>query len=377
MEARAGDYADCLEDGECPGDAPLAVWVEDPASGEHIWYRGVYAEAWGCAPDWLAQIYLLADYGEDGVLPAAFDHDRWAWLCSPFWDEEAGEPAMSCTGSEEPAQRGTLAEGLFGFVSGMRPAGGEGQAWRGRQYFVGSVSFSVGARISRFWAYNPGLGAISAPRVIADSNGDGVAGPGDDDWGFGSGGFGLNPRETRPDGSPMGRDWLAVATMKTATLIDGVPIYVYQASRCAEWVEEAGRQRCLRMGEPEGGWLNDGYGAWVDDARTRSLAYPLASLASTGRIDPDAPAGLVTHVAGSPALALPGFDDCTLPHRFEPDLAPFEDQPLGWGGAAALDGQTWRFDGKDEDFRLVLHTNRPRGWCGGDASGPGRSGLDL
>jgi hypothetical protein len=107
------------------------------------------------------------------------------------------------------------------------------------------------------------------------------------------------------------------------------------------------------------------------------FSYPVTTLASTGLIDPDVPGGIVTHIAGTPALANPEWDDCSLPHTFVPDVASVEDTPHDWGGEAPLDAQTWRFDGKDEDFRVVLNTNRPRGWCGGDADGPGRSALDL
>lgn len=380
VEETGGDYVACQDSASCPLEAPLAVWIDD-AVGERSWYRGVYAETWACAPDWLAPLYLMADYGDDGVLPATWDHDRWAFLCSPFWDEETGAPQVSCTGGDTPGTRGVLAEGLFGFVSALDVEGAEVQGYRGREYYVDEVHFGGGATISWWWAYPGGLAALSAPREIADTNGDGLVGVGDEDWGYGSGGFGLNPHDTRPDGSSMARDWLAVAAMKVSTTENGVPIVVAERSRCAAgaWSgpDALGRYRCSRMDAPEGDWLNDGYLPFADLEKTQTGSYPLLNLASTGLPDEDVPGGFVVHLAGSSTLALPDWEDCTLPHHFEPDLIPLEDHPLDYGGPAHQDGQSWNFDGADRpDFRVVLGTSRLRGWCGGDETGGGRSALD-
>lgn len=376
VEGNGGDYAACEADGACLDEVPLAVSITDP-EGLTTWYRGVYATAWGCAPDYPAQFYFMVDMGEDGVLPRSFDHDAWAFVCTPLFDEATGQPDVVCMGSNDPVERGTLGEGLFGYVSYIRPKGSDTLGWRGRQYYVDEVQVSA-TPISWFFASNPGLGAISAPRVIADTDGDGQVGPGDEDWGFGSGGFGLDPHQTRPDGELNARDWLAVATMKTATTIDGVPIYVYQRNRCARWEGGPdGASRCADVTAPEGDWLNDLYVAWSNTEHTRVVQYPLTTLASTGMIDPDVPGGVVTHIAGTPGLATEGWDACTLPHTIEPDLASMEDHPLDWGGSAALDAWTWRFDRTDvPDIRMALATNRARGWCGGDAGGGGRSVLD-
>lgn len=375
VEDSGGDYAGCLDEGACPVEAPLAVWVADE-DGVRTWYRSAAATGWACAPGWLAPFYLLSTMGEDGQLPRAFDHDSWAFLCTPFWDEAAGAPTMACQGSNEPGERGVLAEGLFGFVSYLRPQGEEQMGWRGRQYYVDSIQFSTGADLSWSWAYAGGLGRVSAPRVIADTNGSGGVDPGDDDYGYGAGGMGFDPHQTRPDGELMARDWLAAVTLKTATTRDGVPILPYQRSRCESWVEEGDHWRCEALGQPEDGWINDAYTTWADTDRSVAVSFPLATLASTGLPDEDVPGGLVTDIAGSPGLANPAWDDCALPHRFTPDTVRLPDLP--GQGDGALVGQSWRFDRPDgPDYRVVLNTNQARGWCGGDAEGGGRSGLDL
>ncbi|HND31249.1 MAG TPA: hypothetical protein PLA94_14700, partial [Myxococcota bacterium] len=373
VEGNGGDYAGCQAALSCPEQVPVAVWAED-GEGERHWYRGVAATGWACAPDWLVPFYLMAEMGEDGVLPLSYDHDRWAFLCTPLMDEVAGQPLTSCQGGFTPLERGVLAEGLFGFVSALDLEGYELGAWRGRQYYVDEVSFSSGASLRWFWAFAGGLGALSAPRTIVDSNGSGGPDVGDEDWGYGSGGFGLNPREFRPDGSLLARDWLAAAQLKSSTTRNGVPILVSQRSRCSRWEDPAedGSQRCLELGVPEEGWIHDAYTSHVGELVT---PFPLVTLASTGQLDADVPGGLVVHVATSSTLA--GWEDCRQPHEFVPDLISLEDQPGDWGGPAALDGQTWRFDKPDNSFRMTLSTNQDRGWCGGDASGPGRSALDL
>ena len=381
VEGNGGDYAACQADDTCPQEAALAVWVANP-DGDVVWFRSIAAQVWACAPDWIMPFYLLAETGEDGDLPDTYDHNRWAFACTPFWDEANNTSNMSCMGGFEPGDRGVLAEGLFGFVEGIAPKGDDTEGWRGREYYVDSVSFTDGAELRWWWASMPGLGALSAPNVIADTDGDGRVGPGDEDYGFGSGGFGLDPHDTRPDGESLARDWLATMTMKVSTTIDGLPIVVAQRSRCADdaWSgpDEAGSYRCGTMDAPEGGWLNDGYVTWADTDKTRAGAYPVLTLGSTGLLDPDVPGGIVVHLASSTSLAAPEWDACELPHTFAPDLAPLVDRPMDYAGPAGLDGETWRFGapGRD-DFRVVLGTNRARGWCGGDADGGGRSALDF
>jgi hypothetical protein len=178
----------------------------------------------------------------------------------------------------------------------------------------------------------------------------------------------------------MARDWLATAVMKTASTHNGTPFVIAQRSRCAAWdgPGDDGSYRCTRQGRPEGGWLNDVNVAWLDADRTRPYDFPLTTLASTGRMDPDVPGGFVVQISGSTSLANPDWDDCTLPDTFVPDRAPYEDLPTGWDGPTSLEGQTWDFDAHEaEDYRVVFNTNQTRGWCGGTAEGGGRSGLDL
>ena len=44
-------------------------------------------------------------------------------MCTPFWSEDEQAVVTTCMGSEEPAGRGVLAEGLFGYVGYVRPKG--------------------------------------------------------------------------------------------------------------------------------------------------------------------------------------------------------------------------------------------------------------
>ena len=370
------DYAACQATEACPEEANLAVWVYD-SEGEKVWYRGAISSAWACAPDLLAPFYYLVDIGEDDPLPDTFDHSGWAGVCTPFWDEATEQPQVFCTGAFDPSQTSVVAEGLFGYVGYLRPEGSDVTSWRGRQYYVEAIELDNGGYIDSFWASNPGLGAVSATRVIADTDGDGAVSTGDLDYGYGSGGFGFNPRDTRPDGESMARDWVAAMTVKTATTIDGVSILPFQSSRCADWEATGEGYRCAQLGAPTEGWINDLYVTWSDDEQTRSVSYPLVTLASTGLLDPDIPGGIVTHIAGTPALAGPDWEACTLPHTFTPDRSPIEDTPMDYGGASALDATTWNFAGHtDEDFRVVLATNRARAWCGAGEDGEGRSALD-
>ena len=87
----------------------------------------------------------------------------------------------------------------------------------------------------------------------------------------------------------------------------------------------------------------------------------MLTLASTGLPDPDDPTGISVHVAGSPGYEQ--FERHAFPHRFEPDLVPYDLAPedSGWEGAGPLTGHTYRF-GKDPDWdiRVVMGATQHR-----------------
>lgn len=62
VEKGGGDYEGCETSGECLPEVPLAVWTLD-GEGQKKWYRGVAATVWACAPDYLAPLYIMAEYG--------------------------------------------------------------------------------------------------------------------------------------------------------------------------------------------------------------------------------------------------------------------------------------------------------------------------
>lgn len=144
-------------------------------------------------------------------------------------------------------------------------------------------------------------------------------------------------------------------------------------TRCADgaWddLDGDGSFRCTRPEAPAGGWLGDlAHFRWDPDAGYR-YPMPVVTLGSTGLPDPDIPGGVVVHVASTPILGDPDWEGCTWDDTFAPDRAVLPDTPLDYTGAGSLTADTWRFGGHPEaDLRLLLYTNRTRGYCSDGAA---------
>ena len=379
LESGGGDYAACVDDGACLEEAVTTSWTE--IDGEKVWARTALGYAWACAPDIPAVTYLMADISDDGALPEPWDHAAWLYFCTAYWDDQAGEPAFGCQSGDGGAALGdAVGAGVVGRVNHIRPEGEEGAPYYNRLYYSAKASVLGVGSITRFWASVPGAGQISVERTEDTSfRGDFADEPVGQQ---GIVGWGLNPYELRPDGADpsvlddtLARDWLATLTLKTATTIDGILINTYNHNRCLQWEgpNDDGVSRCVAMAPPDFAWDEDARSHWWQRLDTpgdwsngpsQVLAYPYATIGSTGLPDPGVPGGNVVEIAGSPVLADPDWDACAWPDQFVPDIAPYEAMPVDYGGDAWLWGQTYRF-GKDPDLdlRVVLNTNDTRGFC--------------
>ena len=364
-----GDVAGCQEAGECPLEAPEVVEV----AGRY-WNRAE-VEMLACAPDYVVPAVVLGDFTPEGEMPASFDVEGWAYICAPFWSEESRAVEYVCQGgsASEPAAD-TMRVGVHGLVEGMRRAPDDPPSWSHRNFYTPRVRLADGSELRWAWEAYLSLGMMVEEPVFPDVNGDGRVDAGDEDFGYGYMGWGLNPTHLRPDGSdPLAlddtyaRDWLGGIAMKTATTRTGVYITMANRSRCAEGAWEDpdgdGAWRCTDMDAPVGGYLNDGANFWWIAHGIATMALPVATLASTGLPDPDIPGGVVPWVAGSPTLADPDFDGCSWGHSFTPDRALYPDVPAEYDGPASFWGDAWRFGAHEEDVRIVLYVNEPRHYC--------------
>lgn len=375
LETNAGDFESCVDLGECPEEAATTVWVEE--DGEEVWYDEAWAYMWACAPG--HTIYTMAlvdDIPADGSLPLPFDHERWAYLCIPYWDTEYDSAQFTCfAGDGGPTKGDALLEGMLGRLNYAKPRrGGEDEEiYKNVQYWVEQIDFQAGQTINRFWGFSTGAGVFSMQSDEPDSNGNGVYDIEDENYGYGLGGWGIQPYDLRPDGTDptevndtWARDWLGAMSIKFSTTRDGIPISVANFNRCTEWETPTsdGSSRCLAMDPPTYGWMNDVQNTWVDSTFTVAYPTPITTLGSTGLPDPKIPGGVAMLIAGTPTLADPDWDDCTWPDTFVPDLAPMEDTPADFGGVASLWGQTYRFGRDDDlDLRVILNTNQARDFC--------------
>lgn len=373
LSERGGDLSACEEDGECPEEAPQETWtLED---GERVYYDIVTAYMWACAPDWSVLVVMLANVEDDGTLPETFDHENWSYLCIPYWDR--GLQYTCFAGEAGPKLGDALGEGAPSRVNGITYEGDDTPRHVGRNFYSHQLTSTSRQKIKYFWGFTPtGAGVISMPQIIPDTNDNGVTDLGDENYGFGLGGWGINPLALRPDGTDPeelddtnARDWLATYNLKFSTAINGIPIHIFRHNRCADGAWEGpfddGTYRCTRLDAPNIDWLlEDVDNTWTDSSFTQAYAMPMATIASTGLPDEDVPTGAIPQIAGSPALANEDWEGCSYPHTFTPDLAPFEDSPGVFGERASLWGHTYRF-GKDEDqdLRAVLVTNRLRDFC--------------
>lgn len=374
VEGNGGDFDACVEDEACHEEMPAVVWIDE--GGEQVWYRMGQIYIYACAPDWTVLNLFLADIGDDGSMPPAFDHAAWDYLCLPYWDEDLDDVDWTCFSGEGGPETGdTMAEGVFGRVNWMHPDGDDTTDYYTNQvYYAHSVEMKSGALLRWFWGYASGAGVFSLPPTEPDSNGNGVYDIEDENYGYSLGGWGLDPYALRPDGTDptrlddtFARDWLGIAAMKFSTTRDGIPISTANYSRCLAWSDPAddGSRWCTEQGPPVYGWQNDVQNTWWDSSFTQAYPFPIVTLGSTGLPDPDIPGGIVPLVAGTAALADPEWDDCAWPTTFVPDRAPMEDTPADFGGVADLAGDTWDFAKPDApvDLRAVLSTNQARGFC--------------
>lgn len=367
VEAGA-QVADCVAVGACAEEVPL---VADYLGQSYEWAE---TEVLACAPDVHAKLFLAAyDLGDDGSVPAAWDHTGWAWLCFVLRNERTGVIERSCIadGDGYDDLGDGVGEGVVARIQHLRPEGSSGAPHAERVAYARRLGFDDGRQTEEFLLSFGGIGQISAPLVATDCDGDGDVE--DDDWGCGYGGWGMNPTALRPDGTDpdeldhtFARDWLGAVVTKMSTTRDGVPINNINHSRCAEWAgpHDDGSYTCTVNGSPTLGWFVDNHVFWYNRAQTRVLAEPMMTLGSTGLADPQVPGGVAVHLAGTAELALPTWDGCLWPDTFVADHIRTEDIPMDWGGVASLDAHTYRF-GKDpdQDLRMVLATPQERGFC--------------
>ncbi|HNC95400.1 MAG TPA: hypothetical protein PKW90_04700 [Myxococcota bacterium] len=369
IEGNGGDLLTCQETEACPIEAPEVVAV-----GSEYWNRAE-VELLACAPDYTVTAAVLGDFGSDGSLPTPFDVEGWGYICAPFYSPDSRSVEYACQGGNvyEP-MADTLRVGVHGLVEGMRRNAGDSPSWSHRNFYTPRITLEDGSEIRSAWEAYLSLGMMVQEPAFADDNGDGQFDPRDEDFGYGYTGWGLNPMHLRPDGSDpnklddtKARDWWGGIAMKTATTMTGVPITMANRSRCADGAWEDpdgdGSFRCTKMDPPVGGYLNDGANFWWIAHGTATLAFPIATLASTGLPDADIPGGIVPWVAGSPTLADPDFDGCSWGHSFTPDRAVYPDVPADYDGPASFWGDAYRFGAHEDDIRILLYVNIKRDYC--------------
>ncbi len=364
VEGSLGDIVACQEVGRCDVEAPVLE-----SRGADLWHR-FEGTLLTCAPDWTVPAYVLAHADESGAPPDPFDYDGWGYICAPFWDDYSGDVTYVCQGGSD-----TMRLGASGLVEGMREEGDETPWYRHRGFYTPRIELEGGIDIRFGWeAYTSG-GVVAYPVDPPDSNGDGVVDAGDDYYGYQYGSWGLNPLQTRPDGTDpaalddtFARDWFGALAVKTATTRNGVSILMANHSRCADdaWedLDGDGTFRCTRTEDPVAGWLGDlPHFPWDWDAGY-SYPMPVVTLGSTGLPDPSIPGGIVPWVASTPTLGDPEWDGCTWNNTFVPDRAPLPDTPLDYTGVGSIQADTWRFGGHpDTDLRILLYTNLTRDYC--------------
>lgn len=343
-----GDHGRCVEAGLCRVE--MARSVQTTIDGRPAWADVVRAPTLACAPNFMTEtVYLTRDLGDDNQPPGPFDHKVIEHLCFEFWHEPSGGTRLHCA-QRPPEYNGVIhfaiADMLIARVKWIRRPGEDSTPYFHRLALPRSMEIDGMSFV----------GAPLYPGTLAEVSET----PG---WGY-------EPYRNRPDGESLARDYLAVIALKTATTINGVPIFVYNQNLCGddEWrgPDAKGRYFCRLAdpgpdGPPEG-WNYD----WT--AQTRRLdpvdlqIFPLVTLGSTGRFDPNIPGGHIPHVLGTESLANPNWDNCAWPEMFTPDELANQDgvgfDPLTYTA------QTYRF-GKDPnlDIRVVLATNWRRGFC--------------
>lgn len=362
-----GDYPACVDAGSCEEEVQAHIWLEQDGEGDYYdWYT---TTVWACAPDEIVLASVFAKNQEDGSLPEPWDHEGWAMMCPRYWNDDVDGPWWYCpTQADGLRHGGTMAGGVGDYVDYLRPEGSDVEGWKNLIYYADMMEVS-GNELTWGWAHNPGSGAVSNEYDLADTNGDGAIDDQDACFGFGCGySFGLDPRESRPDGESQVRDWLGTVVMKASTTINGISISVANHNRCAAdaWKQAPdGSFHCTRTEAPERDWLEDG--EVYLSASGATVNFGATTLASTGLPDPAIPGGYVIHIAGGPVLADQDWEDCALPNQFVPDTTQVPESPGDWDGPQGLTVQTVRFDpdggAPDQQLRVALNTNMYRGWC--------------
>jgi hypothetical protein len=345
-------WSACVDAGSCAEAAPWAWTWTDASGATEVVQTGV-SYTMACAPDWVLRVFVVWRANEAGAVPGPFDTDAWVGMCVPF-TLETGELYTGCAGESalQTGEEQTLGAGAPLRIASIRRSGEDTLGWWERTAYARSVHLDIGRTFRTFWASGSGgLGPVSAP--------------------LDRGGWGLPPRELRPDGDDaddpfdtFAVDWVAAATLKASTRRGGVLVTAENHSRCLEgaWVgpDDAGQHRCTEMGAQSGvGWLEDG----ITLSAGGELAYamPLRTLGTTGLPDPEVPGGVVVHVASSDSYER--LEGWSYPHHFTPDLVPYDDavDDPTWAGAGALVGEGYRFGKEAEwELRMVMGSSWPR-----------------
>lgn len=354
-----GDHGRCVAASACPAQSARTMAVRE--SGRTVFYDVLEATSLACAPDLTHPMVILTrDTGPSNTPPRPFDHTQIGHVCSYFWSSSAGEPRLFCSSNQSPV-RLALADVLILRVDYIRRPGDTRRPLARRVMVVDSLEVE-GVTYGALPLYPGTFAEVSEADVTM-------------------GGYGLVPGMLRPGGTDpdnvdhtFTRDWLATVAMKATTTINGVPFVIYNKNLCATdaWrgPDAQGRYFCPNPGfysdtvfppDPYS-WQFD-YGAYyvgIDPLRIESL--PTVTLGSTGLVDPNIPGGHVIHVAGTPVLADPEWENCAWAEQFEPDETASVD--TGTPGLYTFTAQTYRF-GKDPrlDLRVVLATNWRRGFC--------------
>jgi len=345
-----GDHARCVDEAQCPVDAPVRWSLRNPATGESTWFYVLTNDVLMCAPQHHNEVlYLVSELEEDGP-PKHFQHDRYEGACLRFWRDSLGEQDLYCGWAGMGGSM--MGDTLYGKVAYLREKGSDRASYADRRLMLRSVQIEGGPLYDTMYYAEQTIGTLSLPAEV--------------------GGWGLPPDGLRPDGTTYLRDWRAALWLKTSSNVPNVPIVAYNANRCRDWQSlPDGRSLCADNGPNlEVGWYDDVSLAWWDDAFEQALYFPWTTLASSGNLDPDSPGGLLPHIMGSSTLAHNSWEGCGYPQQFEPDLAKIwgPEDPNTPGRYTAFDGETYRFrDDDPNEVTMALATSTLRYFC---PSGP-------
>lgn len=372
-------WGTCADQDHCHSEAPVH-WRTRLSGLPLADYGTVQARMLACAPDLMTGVVLL--YHLDDARPVeleAFDYDRWAAMCLPVWSDGAWDVTLVCNQGNLAGHGDLLGAGVLGRAHAVRPRSEERPLHQGRMWYAPTVEVAPGVVLEATWLDHGTLGNVASPAPVLDMDQDGdidVIDALESPWQ----GWGLEPYRLRPDGTDpdslddtFARDFLGAIAIKTATRYDGVPIVPFIYNRCADgaWVSlPDGRSRCTALGphhlDPP--LVEDAASdAWLtDDGRAASVRLPVTTLVSTGLPDRTVPGDVLIDIKGSTALAKTGWEACTWPQQFAPDLTVLDERPYQGGPPAPMVAQTYRFgrEAPGEDrVRVGLNTATVRDFC--------------